>query len=224
MEREDMEYSLSRIVIIMLLFLLIYGASLLPPVLFTYYLSPPIYLLPFVLVLDFYLFVFSAVFLTGGIVRLLRIKYKEGEYRLTLKNPQVFKWVLFQTLYFPIAMLLYLLHAYALKEIHIKLCGAKVGKGVTIGGLITDPCLFEVGDYTIIGGLCTILSHSGERGKVIFKKVKIGKRCLVGENSTILCGAKMEDGSILGASSLLPKNKVLKAGKVYGGVPARKIK
>lgn len=107
---------------------------------------------------------------------------------------------------------------------YLSIIGAKISKNVFFGGrgLIADPCVTEIGMNTLVGGGATILSHIGE-DKLIVKKVKIGKNCLIGTESLVMPGVVMEDNSILGAKSLATKNQVLKKGKIYGGVPAREI-
>jgi acetyltransferase-like isoleucine patch superfamily enzyme len=178
--------------------------------------------LPFLLILGFIIFVLGEVFSTGLIARIFR--YKEGNFKLNMDDPNTFKWLVYQTIYYPFGYFLYSLTVEPLKALHLRLCGAKIGNEVNVGGFIADPCLFEVGGNTTIGGFCEILGHSAERGKFIVKKVKIDKNCLVGEFSLILPGVRMEDGSILCANSLANKNKVLRGGKVYVGTPARLIK
>ncbi len=216
---------------VLLSFLLIYGIGLMPislSIFFTYQLLGNTLLFflvfPFLLVIGFYSFILTVIGLIAIFVRVFRLKYKEGTYKLSLKDPQAFRYVMYGSFYHSINWLVTELHAYQIKEWLAKAGGAKIGKGVVLGGYITDPSLFEVGDGTIIGGRCEILSHVGEKGKLYFKKVKIGKGCLVGQGATILAGVTMEDGSVLGANSLATKNMVLEKGKFYGGVPAREIR
>jgi len=227
-----MRYSLWKLLALFLLFIFTYSLGLIPLVFYIKFilsfldLNDLVHLLsiPFLMVLGFVVFVLGEIFSTGGMIRLLRLKYEEGVYELSLDDPRMFKWLAYQVIYYPFGYFLYSLTVDPLKEIHLKLCGAKIGKNVTLGGFVADPCLFEVGDNSIIGGFCEILSHSAERGKLIVRKVKIGKGCLVGEYSLVMPGVRMEDGSILGAHSLATKDQVLKKGKAYGGTPARLIK
>ncbi|MCD6404023.1 MAG: hypothetical protein J7L59_02470 [Nanoarchaeota archaeon] len=227
-----MRYSLWKLLALFLLFIFTYSLGLIPLVFYIKFilsfldLNDLIHLLslPFLMVLGFVIFALGEILSTSGMIWLLRLKYGEGVYELSLDDPRMFKWLAYQTIYYPFGYFLYSLTVDPLKEIHLKLCGAKIGKNVTLGGFIADPCLFEVGDNTIIGGFCEILSHSAEGGKLIVKKVKIGRNCLVGEYSLVMPGVRMEDGSILGAHSLATKDQVLKRRKVYGGTPARLVK
>ncbi|MCD6473912.1 MAG: gamma carbonic anhydrase family protein, partial [Thermoplasmata archaeon] len=60
--------------------------------------------------------------------------------------------------------------------------------------------------------------------KLILKKTKIGKNCLVGGETFIMPGVIMEDNVVLGAKSFVPKGMHLKKGKTYAGIPARELK
>jgi hypothetical protein len=176
----------------------------------------------FLVVVDFVLLLLVLVLATGLASRILGLRYS-GEHDLDLRIPAVRNWLLNFTIYFPTAVLLDFLHLYSLKTLHVRLLGGKVGRGVVVGGMITDPGLIEVGDYTNIGGFSTIMCHSAERGRIRFARVKIGRECGVGARSTVLAGATLADGAMLGAGSLLPKYVTIPAGETWGGVPARPL-
>jgi acetyltransferase-like isoleucine patch superfamily enzyme len=179
--------------------------------------------LSFILFFEFLFFFFSQVVTTAFFINILKLKYEEGVYELTLSDPTFFKFALFSALYLPLIKLLKLLCLEPLAFIYVKLLGAKIGKNVILVGRINDPCLTEIGDNSVIGGHSIISAHTGE-DKLILKRVKIGKNCIVGGWAHIMPGVTMEDNSVLGARSLATKNMVLKSYKVYGGVPAREIK
>ncbi len=172
------------------------------------------------LIVDFWVLLFAAMALPGLFWRILNLRYS-GIVTLDLSDRNMRNWVLSQVFYLPAAVILDFFHLYLLKTFHVQLFGGKVGKNVVMGGLVLDPSLLEVGDNSVIGGFSTILGHAVERGKIIFGKVTIGKNCGVGVRATILAGAKLEDGSMLGAHSLLVKNSTIPANATYGGVPAR---
>ncbi len=54
------------------------------------------------------------------------------------------------------------------------------------------------------------------------KKVIIGKHVVIGCMSVVLPGVNIEDGSSVGAMTLV--NKSLPAGGIFGGVPAKRLK
>ena len=68
--------------------------------------------------------------------------------------------------------------------------GAKLGKNVQINSkYCADFSLLEIDDKAVIGGHATVIGHSFERGRLILKKVRIGKRAIIGLNSVVLPGA-----------------------------------
>lgn len=219
--------SFMLIIKICLLFTLVYATALFIPMAAAKYLISPlmkgsilkVLAAAILLVINFILLLITATLSSGLAARIFNLKYS-GRHRFDLRNREVAKWLLSLVVYLPIAVVLDFFHLYPLKSFHVKLFGGKIGKGVIVGGLITDPCLIEVDDDSVIGGFSTILCHAVERGIVRFKQVKIGKQCGVGTRSTILPGAVMADRSFLAAHSFLPKNQTIPAGKIYGGVPA----
>jgi len=66
-----------------------------------------------------------------------------------------------------------------------------------------------VGDDTTVG-------HS-----VVLHACTIGSQSFVGMQSCILDGAIIEDGAMLGASSLLTPNKIVPKGELWAGSPAK---
>lgn len=106
-----------------------------------------------------------------------------------------------------------------------RMMGAKIGKNVIINTTVIHDCdLLEIGDDAVIGGDACIIAHSAERGRIIRKRVKIGKGATIGQYATILSGADIGDGAVVGANSVVPKNAVIGPGEVWGGVPAQRLK
>lgn len=102
--------------------------------------------------------------------------------------------------------------------------GARIGRGVVLNSCnLFDFDLLEIGDGAFVGGDAVIIGHAGEGGVLKIRRVRIGARCTVGQSSIVFPGATMEEGSVLGALSLLPKGKTLPAGTVWGGNPLREI-
>ncbi|MCX8194974.1 MAG: acyltransferase [Candidatus Micrarchaeota archaeon] len=113
-----------------------------------------------------------------------------------------------------------------LKNFLYRLCGAKIGKGVTFGlGAVLDiffPELISVGDGTLIGYNTVILGHEFLQGEYRTGKVEIGKGVMIGANCTILPGVRIGDGASVSALSLV--NRDIPPGEKWGGVPIRRIK
>lgn len=224
-------FGLGLVALMSVLFVFVHGVALLAPAAVFRYLILPLAncgLLGFVgavflVVVDFVLLLIMLVVTTGLAARLLGLRYS-GEHEVDLRIPAVRNWLLNFTIYFPTAVIIDFLHLYSLKTLHVSLLGGKVGRGVVLAGMITDPCLIEVGDYTNIGGFSTVMCHSTEHGRIRFAPVKIGRNCGVGTRSTVLAGATLEDGAMLGAGSLLPKYVTIPAGETWGGVPARPLR
>jgi len=171
---------------------------------------------------DLWVLLLSAVIIPGIFWRIMNLRYT-GVHALDFSDKMVRNWLITHMIYIPTAVTLDLFHLYPLKAIHVQVFGAKLGRDVVVGSLITDPSLLEVEDYANLGGFSLILGHALELGKVVFAKVLIERGCGVGTKSMVLPGAVMEENAFLGAQSLLPKFKRIPRGEKYGGVPAKKI-
>jgi len=114
----------------------------------------------------------------------------------------------------------------SLKNILYRLCGARIGKGVTFGlGAVLDifyPELIEVGDNTLIGYNTVILAHEYLQNEYRTGRVIIGKNAMIGANCTILPGIKIGDGASVSSMTLV--NTDIPAGQTWGGIPARRLK
>ncbi|PIO00624.1 hypothetical protein COT72_00110 [archaeon CG10_big_fil_rev_8_21_14_0_10_43_11] len=108
----------------------------------------------------------------------------------------------------------------------LRLCGAKIGKGVvfSIGTTILEPNLLEVGEGTQFGAYTLITGHVTEKDHTLFKTVRIGRNALIGAKSIIMPGVVIGDSAIIATGSLVPKSRTIPKKSVWGGVPARKIK
>jgi acetyltransferase-like isoleucine patch superfamily enzyme len=163
--------------------------------------------------------IFSTLF-----IRILHVRYKEGDYGTTIKENTSFKFIVSYALYFPTYKVIDFLNLSPVKIMFLKMIGCKIGKNVVLAGdeWIFDPYVTEIGDNTTIGGRSIITGHIGE-GHLIVKKIRIGKNCLIGGECFIMPGVTIEDNVIVGAKSLVLKDQVLKTGKRYAGVPVREI-
>ncbi|MDY6906247.1 MAG: hypothetical protein SWH61_16370 [Thermodesulfobacteriota bacterium] len=183
-----------------------------------------------VLFCDLYFWLICAVIVSGLVWRVCRLRYLPGLYPMdSRKSRNMKKWLLTQAIYRPVHQVLVALSLYPLKMLHLRLFGAKIGRGVTIEGILLDPCLIEVGDNTMVGGYTYVFGHSFELvpGKKDFRcilaKTRIGGNCGIGSGCIVMCGGQMEDQSFLAAHSILLKNRTLETGGYYGGVPAKLI-
>lgn len=222
-----------RVILLLLIAILAYGIGLFPSLLFPYLILKWINLsgvsliliFSILLVLDYLLLMFSLLFSSAFFINVFRLKYdREGEYRKTLDDKMAFKFTAYFALYYPVYKLINLFSLPPIKSFYLRLIGAKIGKNVFLAGEEwLDPCLLEIGDNTMIGGRAMILGHIAEE-KLVLKKTKIGKNCLIGGETFIMPGVVIEDNVVLGAKSFVPKGMKLEKGKTYVGIPARELK
>lgn len=137
-----------------------------------------------------------------------------------LKNP------IFTSIRFLLIYAARYLPSTSLKNILYRICGARIGKGVTFGlGAVLDifyPELIEIGDNTLIGYNTVILAHEYLQDEYRTGKVVIGKNAMIGANCTLLPGVKIGDGASISSMTLV--NTDIPAGQTWGGIPARRLK
>ncbi len=172
----------------------------------------------------YFIYGFCVILITGIVRVLFRLTLSEGEYPMASLG--ALKWVLTNALVQLVAntfMDFMVLTPFI--TLFFRLMGAKVGKNVQINSkYCADLSLLELGDGAVIGGHATVIGHSFERGRLILKKVKIGKHAVIGLNSVILPGCQIGDGSLIAAGAVLQKNTLVEPRNVYFGVPAMSVK
>lgn len=221
--------SIAKGLLLIILPLLIYIISLLPITIWTIFLLKKLILtniihiifLTLLIIFNFILFVIFEVFLSGIIIRLLRLKIKPGEHDLNIKNPEFFKHILFFTLYRPSLKLISILPMLPLRTKYVKLVGLNIGKNSILAGteLIDEPFSVIIGKNTIIGGLSTIFTHISFK-KFIHKPVVIGDNCFIGNKSVIMPGVIIKNNVILKPNSVVKMDQILEENKTYSGNPA----
>ena len=85
-----------------------------------------------------------------------------------------------------------------------------------------DPEFVEIDDDTMTSLHVCIFSHLIYHDRLIIKKVKIGKKCIIGAHTLILPGTKIKDEAMLGANSFTNPEQVLESNLIYVGMPANK--
>jgi acetyltransferase-like isoleucine patch superfamily enzyme len=181
-----------------------------------------LFLMLFSFAFSYFIFGITLMFVAALVVRVFRIRLMPGTYKIGGKESLI--WLLNAGF---ISLVRFLFLPFTRSSINVffyKLLGAKIGKNVIINTTcVYDVHLLEIGDNTVIGGDAAIIGHSAEGDKLIIAPVKIGKNVSIGQYATVLPGAIIEDGAIIGAMSLVPKFKKVKKG-VWGGVPIRRLK
>jgi len=181
-----------------------------------------LFLILFGFTFSYFVFGIVLMFVVALVVRLFRIRLMPGTYKIGGKESLI--WLLNAGF---ISLVRFLFLPFTRSSINIffyRLLGAKIGKNVIINTTcVYDVHLLEIGDNSVIGGDAAIIGHSAEGNKLIIAPVKIGRNVSIGQYTTVLPGAVIEDGAIIGAMSLVPKFKRVKKG-IWGGVPIRRIK
>ena len=204
---------------------LVVGVALLPAVLFVkvfWFRGSPI-LLAFALGIGYLIFGLTYLVLVLLIRKLIGFRSREGDYPFL--SSYAIRWAFLGSLV-GLAKILILDHIKGMPILNafFRLMGARIGRNVLINTCnLFDFDLLEIGDDAFIGGDAVIIGHVGEKGLLKVRPVRIGARCTVGQSSVVFPGAVMEEGSVLGALSLLPKGKTLPRGTVWGGNPLHEI-
>jgi acetyltransferase-like isoleucine patch superfamily enzyme len=102
--------------------------------------------------------------------------------------------------------------------------GAKIGKGVAIGGAIADPFLVKIGNSAVLGQDSVLTSHTLVNKRLFLKQVIIGARTTIGINSVIMPGVEVGENSVVAPGAVVLMDTKIPANEFWGGVPAKKIK
>jgi len=178
-------------------------------------------LLPLNIYGNIFLFVFTVIFFSGGIFRILN-KISPPQEGIFERGSKAWKYMhrRFWTAFFPI----WLARALPLPWLDIiayRSFGTKVGSSVVLYEGYVDPLFVEIGDFTMTSLNICIFSHLIYQDKLLIKKVKIGKACVVGPHTIISPGTIMEDFAVLGVNSYTAINQRLKGNLIHVGTPVR---
>ncbi|MFX1364875.1 MAG: hypothetical protein ACFFCE_07510 [Promethearchaeota archaeon] len=179
-------------------------------------------LLPLNIYGNLLLFAFSIILFSTVIFQLLNKFYppKEGVFE---KGSKEWKYThrRFWTAYFPIWLARSLPLPWS--DIFVyRLFGVSVGRNVVAYEGYIDPEFIEIEDYTMTSLNICIFSHLIYHDKILIKKVKIGKTCIVGPQTIISPGTILQDGAILGVNSYTWVNQVLEGDLIHIGTPVSK--
>jgi hypothetical protein len=176
-------------------------------------------LLPLNIYGNIFLFVFIIIFFSGGIFRILN-KISPPQEGIFERGSKDWKYMhrRFWTAFFPI----WLARALPLPWLDIiayRSFGTKVGKSVVLYEGYIDPLFVEIDDFTMTSLNICIFSHLIYQDKLLIKRVKIGKACVVGPHTIIAPGTIMEDFAVLGVNSYTEINQRLKGNLIHVGTP-----
>ncbi len=160
--------------------------------------------------------------ISGGIFKLLTTLHppKEGTFAKGSKDWKYFHRR-FWTAYFPIWLARAIPFPWADIVVY-RLFGVKIGKNVVTYEGYIDPEFIEIGDFTMTSLNICIFSHLIYHDKVIIRKIRIGKNCIVGPHSIVSPGTIMREGAVLGAESYTYLGQELKGSLIHIGRPVNK--
>jgi non-ribosomal peptide synthetase-like protein len=105
----------------------------------------------------------------------------------------------------------------------LRLFGCKIGKRVFLDStFFSEFDLVDIGDETAVNHNSTMQTHLFEDRVMKMSRLKIEKRCMVGNASVVLYDTVMKEGAKLGSLSLLMKGEVLPRWTSWEGNPARR--
>jgi non-ribosomal peptide synthetase-like protein len=103
-----------------------------------------------------------------------------------------------------------------------RLFGAKIGRDVHMAtDRIAAFDLISIGDGSSIDDDASLLGYKVEDGELIIGQIKIGRGCFVGTRSVLGEDTVMEDGARLEDMSLLPSTMQIPVRQTWAGSPAR---
>ena len=176
-------------------------------------------LLPLNIYGNIFLFVFTVILFSGGIFRILN-KISPPREGIFERGSKEWKYMhrRFWTAYFPV----WLARALPLPWLDIiayRSFGTRVGRSVVLYEGYVDPLFVEIGDFTMTSLNICIFSHLIYHDKLLIKRVKIGKACVVGPHTIIAPGTIMEDFAVLGVNSYTKINQKLEGNLIHVGTP-----
>jgi acetyltransferase-like isoleucine patch superfamily enzyme len=107
-----------------------------------------------------------------------------------------------------------------------RLSGCRIGKNVWINTIsIIDAYMISIGDNTVVGGDAILSPHVFADGKLIIRRISIGRDCLIGAHSYISPGVTVGDGCIVGMKAYVRRGVVMPPGTritTVAGMPVRR--
>jgi len=186
-----------------------------------------ILLIPFDLLLMYYMVVLSAVGIMKAHLFLLKIFHKprEGIFPRRITNRD-FKFYCLRNYarLFPSYLISSTPFPWFRRQLFYMAFGVKIGKyGINWDVWIT-PEFVDIGKNVIIGHSSAILSCLLEEDKLIIKTIYIDDNAIIGAKSTLLPGTHVKSGTIIGAGSYTLPFQELEPDSIYFGNPVEYVK
>jgi hypothetical protein len=176
-------------------------------------------LLPLNIYGNLFLAAFSIILFSAGINKILNKLYPPNE-GVFNKGSKEWKYThrRFWNAYFPI----WLARAIPIPWADIfvyRFFGVSIGKNVVAYEGYIDPEFVEIGDFTMTSLNICIFSHLIYHDKIVIKRIKIGKACVIGPHTIVSPGTVMHDRAILGANSYTWIDQELESDLIHLGTP-----
>lgn len=108
--------------------------------------------------------------------------------------------------------------------LHLRLCGARIGRRVFINSVfVSDYNLLTFDDDVVVGGGVHLSGHTVEAGIVKTGRVRLGRGVTVGLDSIVEIDVEIGEGCQVGAMSFVPKHARLTEPGTYVGVPVSRL-
>ena len=175
------------------------------------------------LFLTFVLLIFAHIAMCVLVTRMLMFFFPIIEGEFLEGSREVARWraqavvALLGCIYFDPVVPLFL------KPFWYRMFGAKIAKGVAIGGRLVDCSLTVLNAGSGIGADAMILGHWLAGGRVRLGTVIIEENAMIGAKALIFPGVRIGTGATIGAMSLVISGQVVPAKETWVGIPARKI-
>jgi acetyltransferase-like isoleucine patch superfamily enzyme len=171
-----------------------------------------------------------AVFLLGLhtlysaiIIRCLMYFFPIAEGRFSTTSPEFYRWQAQALIYLFSAIYLDPFVPFVLRPSFYRFFGAKIGKGVAIGGKVVDISLTTLKDRSGVGADAMVLGHLIANEKIYIGKVIVEEDAMVGAKSLISPGVTIKAGATIGAMSLVTSGRTIPENQVWVGIPAKQL-
>lgn len=203
---------------------LIIGMALFPAALFIISIwhhlagSPPflkIFFMCWAVGAGYFLFGLTLMFCVGLLRMVLRIRLREGNYKIG--SAQMLKWFFVNAMFLGVrTIFMEFMMLTPFCSLFYRMMGAKLGRNVQINSKnVADHSLLEIGDNSVIGGNATVIGHSFESKGLRLAPVKIGKNAIIGLNAVIMPGVTIGDGVVVAAGAIVPKGTTIDPNTIY---------
>ena len=173
--------------------------------------------------LIFILLLIAHITLCVLVTRLLMLFLPIIEGEFPVNSPEVSRWQAQAVVALLGCIYLEPLVPFFLRPGWYRLFGAKIARGVNIGGKLVDCSLIELNSGSGVGHDALVLGHWMTKDRCRIGRVVVGKNAMIGARCLVFPGSRIGEGATIGAMSLLTSNQDVPPGETWVGIPARKF-